>query len=100
VWGAPVDPSALFKIRLFFAYCDRLFLVNGSLYDWIEKEAQTTECRKFAHMPDAALRTNFEYYRIACGMHQGRLPRAETMQNFWAVWCELRLREESEEQLD
>ncbi|MGA3188268.1 MAG: hypothetical protein ABSF22_14275 [Bryobacteraceae bacterium] len=71
--------------------------VSGSLRDWIEQEARTSERRKFAHLSDAAVVSNYEFYRIACGLHEGRLPRPETMQNFWAVWCELRLREESKE---
>jgi hypothetical protein len=69
--------------------------MSGSLHDWIEQEARTTERRKFADLSDAALLSSYEFYRIACGIHEGRLPRVETIQNFWAVWCELRLREES-----
>ena len=72
--------------------------MTRSLQDWIDQEARTTEPRKFAHMSDGELLWHFEYYRIACCLHEGRLPRVETMQNFWAVWCELRLREESQEQ--
>jgi hypothetical protein len=64
------------------------------LLDWIEQEELAVSSRSFAGMSDAALASAFEFYRIACGMHEGRLPRTATMQNFWQAWCELRLREE------
>jgi hypothetical protein len=65
--------------------------------DWIDQEEQVVPCRKFADMSDTALLSTYEFYRIACGIHEGRLPRLSTMQSLWQVWCELRLREEMSE---
>jgi hypothetical protein len=62
--------------------------------DWIEQKEFVATGRGFAHMSDAALLSAFELYRVACGLHEGHLPSTGTMQNFWQVWCELRMREE------
>jgi hypothetical protein len=62
--------------------------------NWIEQEELVATGRRFAHMSDAALLSAYEFYRIACGLHEGHLPSAGTMQSFWQVWCELRMREE------
>ena len=62
--------------------------------DWIEQEEFTATRRRFAYMSDAALLSAYEFYRIACRLHEGHLPSAGTMQSFWQVWCELRMREE------
>jgi hypothetical protein len=64
------------------------------LLDWIDEQELAVARQEFAGMSDAALMSNFEYYRVACAIHEGHLPRAATMQKFWSVWCELKARKE------
>jgi hypothetical protein len=45
-------------------------------------------------MTDAELLTAFEFCRIGCGIHEGKLPRGWTMRKLRRIWCELRLREQ------
>jgi len=67
---------------------------ESDLLDWIDKQELQVACHEFAGMSDAALMSNFEYYRMACAIHEGKLPRAATMRKFWAIWCELTARQE------
>jgi hypothetical protein len=63
------------------------------MHDMLKTEMQATESNRFAAMPDTELLMAFEFCRIGCGIHEGKLPGERTMRKFWQIWCELRLRE-------
>ena len=92
-WHSRTRTRSIYHILLLFANSDTMLEVRFHAHDRAQSEPQVTESHKFAAMSDAELLTAYEFSRIACGIHEGKVPRGRTIRKFWKIWCELRLRE-------